>query len=213
MDKIEFPKHTLIGASFMPSELMDRTGTFWDNNKEKAIGGALSGDIYDSGCKESMDIHIRIDDFSEPWGDYRKELQLCLDSYFEKYPEADTMQEPFNIHEEYNLQWYKRGGGFKHWHHENPGEMYNIHRHLVFMTYLDDVPDGGTFFKYQDIVTPSQKGLTLIWPAGFSHVHKGQITEKHEKKIVTGWYGYTEMFEISDEIFNRKLRISLRDNI
>ena len=45
------------------------------------------------------------------------------------------------------------------------------------MTYLNDVPDGGTHFKYQDLTTPAEKGLTiLIWPTDFSHTHKGQIT-------------------------------------
>ena len=59
------------------------------------------------------------------------------------------------------------------------------------MTYLNDVPDGGTHFKYQDLTTPAEKGLTLIWPTDFSHTHKGQITKQHEKYILTGWLGYT----------------------
>jgi hypothetical protein len=29
------------------------------------------------------------------------------------------------------------------------------------MTYLNDVPDGGTEFKYQKIISPAKKGLTL----------------------------------------------------
>jgi hypothetical protein len=63
-------------------------------------------------------------------------------------------------------------------------------RVLVFMTYLNDVEDGGTIFKYQNITMPAKKGLTVIWPAHFSHVHKGQITNKGEKYIVTGWYNF-----------------------
>ena len=78
-DVIELPIHTFMGASIMPSELMDRIGTYWDENKDNAHKG-LSGDMY---TKESMDLDIAVDDFSEPWGDYRKELQICLDSYFE----------------------------------------------------------------------------------------------------------------------------------
>ena len=41
-----------------------------------------------------------------------------------------------------------------------------------------------TIFKYQKIITPSIKGLTLIWPTDFTHTHKGQITDK--EKIITG---------------------------
>ena len=56
------------------------------------------------------------------------------------------------------------------------------------MTYLNDVPDGGTMFKYQKIITPAKKGSTVIWPAGFTHTHKGQISHTKEKFIVTGWW-------------------------
>ena len=47
-------KHTFIGATIMPSELMDRIGTYWDENKDKAIKGS-SGDRY---VKDSMEISI-----------------------------------------------------------------------------------------------------------------------------------------------------------
>ena len=56
------------------------------------------------------------------------------------------------------------------------------------MTYLNDVSDGGTMFKNQDLTVPAKKGLTVIWPAGFTHVHKGQVSLKQEKYIVTGWW-------------------------
>ena len=36
------------------------------------------------------------------------------------------------------------------------------------MTYLNDVPDGGTHFKYQELTAPAKKGLTLIWPTDFT---------------------------------------------
>jgi hypothetical protein len=55
------------------------------------------------------------------------------------------------------------------------------------MTYLNNIVNGGTIFKYQKITTPSKKGLTLIWPPDFTHTHKGQIVDK-EKMIITGWF-------------------------
>ena len=58
------------------------------------------------------------------------------------------------------------------------------------MTYLNTVPDAGTQFKYQQLTTPAEKGLTLIWPPDFSHTHKGQISKKEEKFIITGWLGF-----------------------
>jgi hypothetical protein len=33
-----------------------------------------------------------------------------------------------------------------------------------------------------------KKGLTLIWPADWTHFHKGIPAPNEEKMIVTGWY-------------------------
>ena len=180
-------KNTFIGDTIMPSELMDRIGAYWDENKHNAHKGA-SGNLY---TKESMDLDISVDDFSEPWGDYRKHLQVCLDNYFKEYPESDTLQNTFNIHENYNLQWYAKGGGFKSWHLENAGNLASIHRHLVFMTYLNDVLDKGeTEWYHQNLKVQPKKGLTVIWPADWTFVHRGIPSETETKYIATGWYSY-----------------------
>ena len=57
------------------------------------------------------------------------------------------------------------------------------------MTYLNTVENGGTSFKYQNITTQAVKGLTLIWPSDFTHMHKGQISNQ-TKYIITGCYNF-----------------------
>jgi hypothetical protein len=60
------------------------------------------------------------------------------------------------------------------------------------MTYLNDVDDGGTDFFYQKITSPAKKGLTIIWPTDWTHMHKGQVSMTKEKMIVTGWFTFDE---------------------
>ena len=55
------------------------------------------------------------------------------------------------------------------------------------MTYLNTAKNAGTEFKYYNLKTQAKKGLTLIWPTDFTHTHKGVISKKDEKHIVTGW--------------------------
>ena len=111
-------------------------------------------------------------------------LQEILNLYVKEYPEVERLDK-FNV-EDVNLQWYPGKGGFKTWHYER-GTKGNMNRVLVFMTYLNDVENGGTHFKYQDITTPAIKGLTVIWPPDWTHTHKGQISD--DKKIIaTGWF-------------------------
>ena len=62
---------------------------------------------------------------------------------------------------------------------------------MVFMTYLNDVTDGGeTEFYHQQLKIKPKKGLTVIWPAGYTHVHRGITSNTETKYIATGWYGY-----------------------
>ena len=46
-------------------------------------------------------------------------------------------------------------------------------------------------FYYQKIKCPAKNGLTLIWPADWTHTHRGVISKKEEKYIATGWITYT----------------------
>ena len=57
------------------------------------------------------------------------------------------------------------------------------------MLYLNTINNkGGTEFPYQKITFNAIKGNLIIWPADFTHPHKGVISETEEKYIVTGWF-------------------------
>jgi hypothetical protein len=89
----------------------------------------------------------------------------------------------------FNLQSYKPYQYYSNWHCERTG-VTSLHRSLTFMTYLNDIPaeaGGGTEFQHHDITVSAERGKTVIWPSDFTHIHRGQLTETHEKHIVTGW--------------------------
>ena len=197
MKRFKLPKKAAhIGAWIMPHDIIDDIYDYWNNptNGEIKSKGRYGKQKISPSYKDSMDISIWPNNLDKPWDTYRKYLQDCLEDYLLQYPDADDVQ-LFNIQENYNIQWYPKGGGYKAWHHENAGNYHDAHRHLVFMTYCNDLTNAGTHFKYQNFTSPSIKGLTLIWPSAFTHTHKGQITEKHEKMIVTGWYNFIDVFD------------------
>ena len=194
--KLEHKNH--MGAWFIDETICDKMlNYFYDNPQIHNKGSYLKEDKetntltnINKDVKESSEISVPADFYGKPFDEYRESLQEVLDNYIKKYPYLNTLSK-FNIEENYIIQTYPKGGGFKTWHAESTS-IKSSYRVLVFMTYLNDVPDGGTIFADQDIIIPAKKGLTLIWPAGFTHIHKGQITEKHEKQIVTGWYSYVQ---------------------
>ena len=197
MRRFKLPKKAAhIGAWIMPHDIIDDICDYWNNptNGEIKSKGRYGKQKISPSTKDSIDLSISPNNFDKPWDTYRKYLQDCVDDYLLQYPDADKKVQLFNIRERYNIQWYPKGGGYKTWHHENAGNRMEAHRHLVFMTYCNDLPNAGTQFKYQNFTSPSIKGLTLIWPAAFTHTHRGQITEEYEKMIVTGWYSFDDVF-------------------
>ena len=78
---------------------------------------------------------------------------------------SGSFQEPVSVYEHFNIQYYRPNqGAFHAWHCERLGaEAPASWRHLVWMTYLNDVEEGGeTEFLYQKMKVQPRKGLTLI---------------------------------------------------
>ena len=116
-------------------------------------------------------------------------LQQSTDLYMEKYPYCNESL-PWTIKETTQIQHYNPGGGFYNWHAERC-TLNVLDRHLVFMTYLNDVTDQGeTEFYYQNVKIKPEKGLSLIWPADWTFTHRGVPSPTQEKFIVTGWYNF-----------------------
>lgn len=79
------------------------------------------------------------------------------------------------------------GGGYHVWHCENNGHD-SSSRCLVWLMYLNDVEDGGeTEFLYQSVRVKPSAGTIVLWPAGFTHMHRGNPPLSTDKYILTGW--------------------------
>ena len=194
MKEYELDKITLMGGWFIPKKVCNDLTKFMD--KQSLVDGRMysagGGEVIKN-LKESKEAAVDFFNESEPFHTYKIHLGNVLQKYIKKYSHIEN-NTPFALREKYNLQKYPPGGGFKIWHFENDfSSKLNWHRGLVFMTYLNDVEDGGTEFLYQNLTIPAKKGLTLIWPAFFTHTHKGQISKTKEKYIVTGWFNHINL--------------------
>ena len=87
----------------------------------------------------------------------------------------------------FNIQKYNPGDHFSHLRCERTS-LNSLHRLFAFMTYLNDVEQGGkTNFDYYGIKVKPEIGKTLIWPAEWTHAHTGEVLKSGTKYIVTGW--------------------------
>ena len=91
---------------------------------------------------------------------------------------------------EFNIQRYRSGQHFQRIHTERDG-LSSAHRLFAWMTYLNDVKQGGeTEWYYQKLKIKPKKGLTVIWSADWTFTHKGHTTIDEDKYIITGWYDF-----------------------
>ena len=128
---------------------------------------------------------------------YKKLLFGYVREYNASY---DNPLAELTIADGFNIQHYKPGEGYLNWHSERSVHLTH-QRALTFMTYLNDVEDGGgTEFKYQGLRHNAKKGKTLIWPSDFTHTHRGQKSETQEKYITTGWFNHVDVAFIRGEI-------------
>ncbi len=188
LKEYKLPLESFIQGWYIDESICDDIINLFNDRKEYWVKGIVADKVQPD-RKQSTDLYVNKNDTTEPIFSYRTQLQWCLEQYVKIYPEL-MLGGFFNVNTDYNIQYYKKHEGFNFYHYERSTSHVCL-RNLVFMTYLNDVEDGGTQFKYQNLITPAKKGLTLLWPTDFTHTHRGIISQTKEKYIVTGWYSYT----------------------
>jgi len=118
-------------------------------------------------------------------------LQTCYEEYSGKF---SVLKNSGSIRgTTMKMQRTGSGGGYHVWHAEqNAGPSAN--RALVYMLYLNNLPEGGngeTEFLYQQQRIKPEENLMLLWPASYTHAHRGNpVYGDNFKYIVTGWFYY-----------------------
>ena len=121
-------------------------------------------------------------------------LNSALKLYTEKYDFLRTQDAGrWRLAPLYNLQRYDGElEGYFTLHSEQSGQY--PYRMLVWMIYLNEA-ECGTEFPYQEKIVTPKVGRTVLWPAAWTHSHKGVTPNKGLKYIVTGWYYFLPIGE------------------
>ena len=123
-----------------------------------------------SGDNLSMEFLPKIKDFV---GEYLKKFSVLGQ---EKLLIYDTKAKKIPI-----------AGGFHIWHFENTGLQVSA-RKLVIQLYLNTIDEGGeTEFLYINKRIKAEQGRLIIFPAAFTHTHRGNPPIGQDKYIVSTW--------------------------
>ena len=140
--------------------------------------------------KLSTDARIAVENQDLAICLYYEQLGKALTEYKKKYKYCNQQHAAWGIVEDWNIQKYNPKEGYFTTHFERTGGL-TVHRHLVFMTYLNDVKDEGeTEFYHQKLKFKPETGLTLIWGSDWTFTHRGIPSPTETKYIATGWYSF-----------------------
>ena len=202
MQRIALQKSTLIPnfiGSWMiePLSLCDELITYFESNIAKQQMGTTAGGRNLS-VKDRMDIAIAPNQLDLPGNEvfklYINSLFTCYKDYLVQWPFLAEIAQNLGMGS-FNLGRYQRGQHFQKMHTERDN-LDTLHRVLAWMTYLNDVDEGGeTCFSHYGLNIKPRKGLTIIWPAEWTHAHKGNVLLGESKYMITGWLTFSDFVE------------------
>lgn len=173
----------------MPDELSDRVIEKHKELEENASISLAQGSVDNGGLRNRKDYAFY---FEREASNLASEINVVLDEalarYIDEYPSIG-MHTLVSTH--VKVQRTPPKGGFHKWHCEK-GMDINSARALVWMIYLNDTPkgEGTTEFLEQGAVLQPKKNSIVLFPADWTHTHRGNPVYTDDKYIATGWYYY-----------------------
>ena len=161
---------------------------YFEKSNEVQYGLIADGSYYPD-RKKCLQIKLDLNDSSPSSNIVREKLSLYLNQYRKKYSlELENTQHwnffPYAAFQKYNGE----EDGFKAWHCEHGNGESDSKRIMAWMFYLNDAKCGTEFYNSPTI--KAKRGRCVIWPAFWTHVHKGVTPNIGLKYIVTGWISY-----------------------
>ncbi len=183
---------TFIGSwSINSLSICEDLISYFENNVSKQKQG-VTGAGLNREMKDSSAITIHPNEIqsrgNEIFESYFRLLFSCYQDYATEWPFLTTFADNLQIGP-FVLQRYEHGQHFQQTHAERCS-LETLHRVFAWMTYLNDVDlnaGGSTVFSHYGLQIKPRKGLTLIWPAEWTHAHSGELVKTGSKYIITGW--------------------------
>jgi hypothetical protein len=121
--------------------------------------------------------------------DYRATVMPALFECLKTYAEEFDILASFTL-----VGWWlkaqltRKGEGYHAWHFES-STFFHAKRVLAWSIYLNDDYEGGELeFLYYGRRVKLGAGDVVIFPAAFTHTHRGNMVLAGEKVLLTGWY-------------------------
>ena len=168
----------------MSSSICDGLISYFNDNTEYKAPGYVGKTKIREDIKKSLDVCF----FNNSNDTRIKQFFVALSEGAISYCTKYGVTHPLRTEGGNSIQYYKPGEGYFKNHYERDA-VRNSTRELAYMVYLNTLTDkGGTIFPQQKKTITPIKGKMVVWPAHFTHPHRGLISSTQEKYIATGWF-------------------------
>lgn len=178
----------------------DRMVAKWEHIKNGSSNNEMIGNIYvqdgieNFGAKNRKDFSLFFHTDSFETLDLAQETNNYLNEAIQRYCDVYPSFAMLNVlSRSIKVQKTPPKGGFYSWHCEQKdGE--SVHRVLAWTIYLNDIPEGEgeTEFLELGMKLRPKKGTVCLFPASWTHTHRGNPVYTTDKYIATGWFYLTQ---------------------
>jgi hypothetical protein len=140
-------------------------------------------------ARRSHGVHLEPQSNGPLFQAVRTALQRSLLTYVTKYEELRMQQAVF---EAFGIYRYRNETEGYDWHSDgmDAGLRY---RYVSVVLYLNTVKDGGeTEFRYQNRKIQAQEGTAVLFPSGWTHIHRGCPPRSGPKYVLVTWTRYAD---------------------
>ena len=165
---------------------------FFESRKDLQFPGFVGGQGLDPSKKKDTEILLESHFLTTQFSYLGKSLNEGVEIYKKQYPFVEEIS-AWGLEGKFKIQRYNPMEGYFTLHCENEGAWNTCvsKRFLAWMIYLNDVKEGGyTEFPTQNKKFQPRRGDVLLWPAYWTHPHRGIVSKTQTKYIVTGWLSY-----------------------
>tara|TARA_R110001606_G_C15118220_1_gene621741 strand:- start:76 stop:648 length:573 start_codon:yes stop_codon:yes gene_type:complete len=183
--KYSHDQHIGVYENSISDEWCDKVINFFEQNIQNSL--PREG-VFGSNSVRDKALNLDQKSLLEP---FLKSFNNCYSLYEYKYPSIQH-EGPFIV-DYFKIQKTLPTEGYHPYHIEHNDTFPSLHRIGAYTVYLNDVEEGGeTEFLYQLKRIKPKKGTLVIFPAGYTHPHRGNTPFSGEKYIMTGWLSFPE---------------------
>ena len=191
----------------LPANICKYMIKMFEENMDLSHKGVVGIDGLNEDVKKSIDVDFlsiieRHPEAAKTIPYLKKAIDSGIIDYFKKHELISNMRDgetedvlneiyyhnviyPGSIH----TKKYLPNDGFFNWHFDQgSNDWFAYSRVLVAMFYLNDVKEGGqTEFLSQEVSIKPSQGDLVIWPATWTHKHRGKLPISSSKYICNFW--------------------------